>query len=201
MQVQHVEFDTIDFKDIKGTYRTIRQCPLTQREEFRTRLGQLQEQLQQRDGSETIAEAFDRDPYFAYLCQECLTLCGIAPNWLSIDMLVTFLFPHEEEGKIVEGVLVQINFPKSKRVASDKDKGMNYEELLASLWSYTQDLSKALELAKTVPGSELLGILDARAQQLQDANPEEREKAIKREWQSKAREEMEALTRLAHDTP
>ncbi len=192
MNIHYVEFDCFEFQDLQGNFRVARGCPLTKRQELAARLGQIHERLQQSLEGETLAEAYDRDEYLRHLFHKALNLCGISPNWLDINMMSQFLLSYEESGEVREGLLIQINFPKGKR-KSDNGNSTAYEELLAALWSHTQDLEKALELAENIPAEQLIDILESRSSQIKNSDPQEREKAIKRDWQAKAREDIERL--------
>jgi hypothetical protein len=192
MNILYAEFDCFEFEDLKGNFRLIRGCPLSQRQELASRLNQVHERLQQSNEGETLAEAYDRDKYLGHLFQKCLELCGVSLDWLDINMMSQFLLPFEENGEMREGLLVQINFPKGKR-KSDSKTSVAYEELLAALWSHTQDLQKALELAESIPAEQLMDILEARSSQIKNSDPQEREKAMKRDWQAKCREDIERL--------
>lgn len=198
MNIYHAEFDCFEFEDLQGNFRLIRGCPLSQRQELAARLSQVYERLQKSPEGETLAEVYDRDKYLQHLFRKCLELCEISLDWLDINMMSQLLLSYEEDGEMREGLLVQINFPKGKR-KSDTKKSATYEELLAALWSHTQDLQKALELAETIPAEQLMDILEVRSVQVRNSDPQEREKAMKREWQTKSREDIERLQQAVRE--
>jgi hypothetical protein len=189
MEIAHVEFDCIEFQDITGRYRLIHGCSLTNREELRSRLSQLQKYLDTAPEQQTVRSLYDKDPYFRHLCRRCLELSGISQDWVDFDMMSQMLFPYQFREKYRQGILVELNFPTPSSNIKDQ-KGATYEEVIAALWSHTQDFKKAIELAKTLPADQLLEIMQARAKQIQDTDPQKREKSQQREWQQKAREDL-----------
>jgi hypothetical protein len=193
MKINHIDtekFDCLEFEDVSGEYRLIRGCSLANREEFRERLSQIQKYLKDIKEEElSLQELYDKDKYFRYLCHRCLELCGVSVHWIDINMMIQMLFPYEIEGKVFEGILVDFNFPKSDK--NHGAKSATYEEVLAAISTHTQDIAKALELAENVPAEQLLGTVEARAKQIQQADPKTREKAQQREWQKRARQDME----------
>ncbi|WP_016949758.1 hypothetical protein [Anabaena sp. PCC 7108] len=188
MEIAHVEFDCIEFQDIAGEYRLIHGCSLKNRDELRSRLSLLQKFLNNSPEQETVRSLYDQNKYFQHLCHQCLALSGISLEWIDFGMMLQMLFPYKTGEKYRQGILVELNFSAQSDVKSQK--GANYEEILAALWSHTGDLQKALEFAGTLPADQLLNIMQARAKQMQDADPQKREKAQQREWQQKAREDL-----------
>jgi hypothetical protein len=189
MEIAHVEFDCIEFQDITGQYRLIHGCSLTNREELKARLSQLQKYLNDAPEQVTVRSLYDNDKYFQHLCHQCLELSGISLNWIDFNMMAQMLFPYQSGEKCRQGILVELNFPTPSGNTKNQ-KGATYEEAIAALWSHTEDLEKALELANTLPADQLLDIMQARAKQMQDTDPQKREKAQQREWQQKAREDL-----------
>jgi hypothetical protein len=187
MEIAHVEFDCIEFQDITGQYRLVHGCSLTNREELRSRLSQLQKTLDNAPEKQTVRSLYDKDPYFRHLCHQCLELSGISLDWVDFNMMTQMLFPYQTGEKYRQGILVELNFPTQPQTGK---KGSTYEEIIAALWSHTQDLEKALELANTLPADQLLDIMQARTKQIQDTDPQKREKSQQREWQQKARQDL-----------
>jgi hypothetical protein len=193
MRINYIDvesFDCLEFEDVNGQYRLIRGCSLASREELQRRLFQVQECLKKVDEDLFLQEVYDSDKYFRHLCHRCLELCGISLEWIDFNMMTQMLFPYEVEGQLFEGILIAFNFPKSDN--SKGGKNATYEEIIAAISSHTNDISKALELAQTVPAEQLIEILEARAKQTQQADPKAREKAQQREWQQRARQDLEA---------
>lgn len=185
MQIEHVRFDVIEFEDCQGEIRTIRGCPLAKREEFRARLNLLDEWLK---GQMSVADLYDTDNYFRHLCDKALEVCGISPDWVSISMLVQLLFERQDDqGESYPGYLVSLNFPP--RQPKPGSKPVTHEDLLAAIWSHTEDLDKALNLAESLPAEQLLGILEAKAMQ----SPAAQEEAKKADYKAKARQKREEL--------
>lgn len=189
MEIAHIEFDCIEFQDITGQYRLIHGCSLTNREELRSRLSQLQKYLDTASEEQTVRSLYDSNNYFQHLCHQCLLLSGISLDWIDFNMMTQMLFPYQSGEKYRQGILLELNFPAPYSSIKNQ-KGATYEEIIAALWSHTEDLEKALELANTLPAGQLLDITQARAKQMQDTDPQKREKAQQREWQQKAREDL-----------
>ncbi len=189
MDIQYFEFDTFEFEDITGTIRTFGGCSLTNREELRERINVLKKILEEADKDSTLQEIYDDNKYFRFNCHRCLELCGISLNWVDFNMMSQLLFPHQIGEHLRQGILINLNFPPSK----DKKggKGATYEEILAALWNHTGDLQKALEIANSLPAEQLLNVVQARADQLKQSDPQNREKAQQKEWQQKARQDLE----------
>jgi hypothetical protein len=190
MEIAHVEFNCIEFQDIIGQYHLIRGCSLTNSEEMRSRLSQLQKFLDNTPEQEIVRSLYDQDSYFSHLCHQCLELSGISLDCLDFNMMSQMLFPYQSGEKYSEGILVELNFSHTNTNSTKNQKGASYEEVIAALWSHTQDLQKAFEIANTIPANQLLNITQARAKQIQDTDLQKREKTQQREWQQKAREDL-----------
>jgi len=192
MHIKSVGFSALEFQDIKGTFRLIRGCSLCDREEFGARLNQLYEILLQASDSETIQQLYDQNSHFRHLCNRCLELCNIQPDWLDLNMMSQLLLSDGE----AEGLLVQLNFPSSKR-SIDKEKGATYAELLAALWGNLEDLQKAFDIASQIPAEELIDIIEARSKQVEEAqmkaDPKAQGEALKRKWQEQAKKDLSAF--------
>lgn len=167
--------DSLDFKDRLGNFHTIGGCSILGKKEFDDRLRLLQNHLAQAEGSLTIGQLYEQDEYFRYNCDRCLTLNGIEPDWLTEAMLIGMLFLHQ--GK--PGLLIQLNTPNMQSVAQPGEKGATPEDLVAALWSHTQDLEKALAIASSnaYPAKQVAGVMESRAklaeEALKEADPKE----------------------------
>jgi hypothetical protein len=144
----HVSFDGLTFVDVSGKYRKIYGCALKQRKELHHALTELHKRLAA-SKIRTIADLYDGDPEFGAIADECLQLCKIDPNWLSVDMLTEFLLPHRKDNQPVRPLLEQLNFPPVERTGEVSTEW----DVLAALWAQTQDLEQALRLAGYEEGS------------------------------------------------
>ncbi|MGK7925523.1 MAG: hypothetical protein AB4290_09795, partial [Spirulina sp.] len=194
METRFYEFDCLEFADCTGKYRTIRQCSLTDRDALRDTYNHLlrhflecfPQHLDEVDDNELferVEALWDRpDDRFRYLCNKCLHLAGVKSEWVNLSMLVELLFRQcktfllsvetetEKDEGIKPGLLIQLNFPQSN-VKKGEGEGATYEEILASLWAWTNDIEKALEVARNHPAGELIKILEARAKLERNSTP------------------------------
>lgn len=159
--MHHVTFDALTFIDSGGKYRKIYGCPLKQRKELHHALTELHKRLAA-SKIQTITSLYDDDPEFQAIADECLSLCRIDPNWLTIDMLIEFLLPHRKNDAPQRPLLETLNFPPNSEGVSATEA-----EAIAALWSHTQDLEQALKLAGYQPGEappwdELVEVMQAR---------------------------------------
>ena len=207
-KLESQELDFYDFRDVAGQWRSISQAPLQAREELLVRLNRLNERLQNFPAQYSFAEAWESDGYLRFLCLRCCSLGGIKPEWLKtqdsfdLTLISNFLFPRKDgEGKTERGILVRINFPTPQ--GETKGNPQTYEEIIAAIWSFTENLSEALELAKSYPGRDLTKIVEARAEIEKKAaikaNPELAKKEMQKHYQDKARADRERMQQQARE--
>lgn len=146
-----IRFTSFGFVDVRGRYRHIAGCPLKQRQELAGLLIAIAEQLDQSKMT-TIAELYDGDFTFKALADRAIEVCGIDPAWLSIDMLAQFLFPYKDGEEIKRPLLEELNFPQ---VPDTGERGAEYEEVIAGLWTHTDSLPEAMQAAGYEPGEAL----------------------------------------------
>lgn len=200
MEIQSVEFDVVEFEGADGKIHTIRQCSLADREELRARLNQLNEAIKLSPVGSTIGDLYDQDKAFRYRVNRSLKLCGIKPKWVGVDHMIALLFMRkDEEGNNQRGWLLDLNFPKPKRVTKPAGDPQTYAQLVAALSSYVGGIEQAIALGKTQPYGELLSIVKAKAD-LIDKQRRQTDKAYaqeceKRESQARARAELEERQR------
>ena len=164
--------DRLDFVDRLGKIRTTKGTSIRGGEEFRDRLQQLYQLLEEADNRETIGGLYLKNEYFAHICDRCLELNGIDPDWVNEGMLVGLLFHYESN----PGVLVRLNQPE--KAAKPGQKSATTHDLVGCLWTHTQDLQKALDIAQNYPAKEVLGVLDAKSQLEQEALEKDDPKAV-----------------------
>ncbi len=173
------------FKDARGKWRTLYATTLVKREKLRLGLLEISDYIKEADQNLTFTELYDEDDYFRYLVNEALEAGGLKPEWLTHDMMLTFILPHKNaKGELhPQGILLEINFEET--VEKTKGQPTTYPELLAILWGAMDDLEQALRVGDAIPHDLLLSILEARAEQMED--PEVR---YKREQQAKAKADI-----------
>jgi len=100
------------------------------------------------------------------LVDEALLLNGISPYWVDETMAIALLYPKAE----TPSLLMQWNFPVAEETdepeeteAETDPEAANY----ASLWSFTESLPAALELATTEPWAMLQRLMSKRNEQLE----------------------------------
>jgi hypothetical protein len=191
MEIKYFEFNVFEFDDITGTIRTIKGCSLANREELRERINSLKKILEESPKESTLQEIYDDNKYFRFNCHRCLELCGISLEWLDFSMMSQMLFPYQQGEHLYQGILISLNFPPIKD--SKGGKGATYEEILAALWNHTGDLQKAIEAANSLPAEQLLNVVQARTDQLKQSDPQNREKDQQKEWQQRARQDLEQV--------
>lgn len=178
--IEFAAFDSIDrleFVDRLGKIRTTRGCSIRGGEEFRDRLQQLQHFLDKADNRETIQGLYLKDEYFAHVCDRCLELNAIDPDWVNEQILVALLFHHDSK----PGLLVRLNQPD--KPAQPGQRGATVHDLVACLWSHTQDLEKALAIAHNYPAKDVIGAMEAKGQLEKEVMEEADSKAMaKRKW-------------------
>lgn len=178
MPIGQLEFDSIDsldFKDRFGTLRTIYGCSILGKKEFDDRLLTLKQHLDAADGKTTIGDLYLKDEYFRYNCDRCLALNGIEPDWVNEQILISLLFLHNQK----PGLLVLLNMPERGAIAQPGEKGATPEDLVAALWAHTEDLQKAIDIAKSrdYPAKQVAAVMHSRSklaeEALKEADPKE----------------------------
>lgn len=186
--IQGIEFEGVGFVDSRGKYRVIYGCSLKARRELAHALTKLGDRLE-KSTFKTVAEAYDYDVEFAAIANFALEASGIDPDWLTLDMMVEFLFPHRDsEGNPQRPILEQLNFPPTPM---EGGKGATHAEAIAAIWTHTKNLRAALDAAGyqgEFPGwEEMSGILEAHAVM---TDPKAQEKKAQEEIEKKMREDM-----------
>jgi hypothetical protein len=153
------------FLDVGGNLRVIQGCSLTALDELADLLELLRGEIASSPPDEPFGSVYRRSLLVRELCHKCLSLCGIDPKWLNLDMMVHLLHHYEVDGQIHQGALIEMNFPESKVTV---DTGVSLKEYVASavsaLWSQSGSLKEAVDIAQTIPADKLDAILQARAQ-------------------------------------
>lgn len=171
---------------LDGRVHTIYGCPLPKLRELAGLMDVLWREINQAIADNpltTIPEVFHKNTFFQQVCIKCLEICQIDPRTVDLTMMSNMLFPFEFEGKVADGLIMQLNFPKDSSPSSGAIKqgqaasakaSSNWNELLASLWISTKNLSDAVEVSNQVPWNQLAPTMVSRNEAY--ADPAEREK-------------------------
>lgn len=159
------------FNDLSGNVRMIRGCSLTKLRELSNLISILWREANKeiaKEKSISFQEIFLKNTFFQQICLQCLNLCGVSPDWIDINMLVQLLFPFEFNGQLADGLLLQINFPKSASPSvahassGTSEKLANWDDMLASLWVGAKSIKDALEVSKNEPWNIISPAISAR---------------------------------------
>ncbi len=104
-----LKFDSINFNDVEGIERQIVGCPLDKIDHFKILVKRLHDTI-------ALSEQFDesfadlyQSPCVRGLVDECLTLNGINPSWVTPEMALQFLHHYQDEAGLHRGLLLEIN--------------------------------------------------------------------------------------------
>lgn len=165
------------FEDVFGQLREIRGCPLTKLDRLKDYLSLLQDAIVNYPEPEAdFKEIYTRSGYCKNLTDTILNLCGVSPDWVSPDQMVSLIHHRvAEDGSFLPGLLIEINFPSR---SSGGGKAMEFKEWMANNLvllvgtGLVPDLGEALELADRIPSDQLEALITARLHQL---NPKTKE--------------------------
>lgn len=168
------------YPTVHGTWKYVMPMSLLAAHKFSSTYTELMEYESPMFDGETqvlISDLYVADSMFNSLCNECLELAGIEPADISIDVLISLLFPHKsEQDEQIQNVgeLVKFNFPDKDTHQDYKKQKAQLDELLASIWLITEDLQKALNSLDLLCAEDLASVMKARANIMKD--PVQREK-------------------------
>ena len=162
MALKIIDFDItiLEFCDRLGSFRTTRGCSLKGKIEFDQRIKKLGEIIEASNPNKSIGKIYEEDEVFRHCCDRALLLNNIEPDWVNEQILVALLFVYQGQ----PGLLVQLNSSPSSTVRGT-GQAASYAELLAALYSHTQDLEKAIGLAENHPWKEVMGAIKERGEQ------------------------------------
>lgn len=150
--------------DIAGSLHQVKGLPLLRRREFYQLWLILSELL----GDQDVRSAYDRDPLFSQLVNQCLEMNGIDPGWVGIRTASELLI--DTEGSNAK--LIEFNYPQWQADPLEEKLGALPDHVdtdaydLALLWAYCNDPEQALRIAKEEPWIEFYPTIQARAWQL-----------------------------------
>ena len=162
MTVKIIDFDItiLEFCDRLGMFRTTRGCSLKGKIEFDQRIKKLGEIIEASNPNKSIGKIYEEDEVFRHCCDRALLLNDIEPDWVNEQILVALLFVYQNQ----PGMLVQLN-SSPPSTGQGTGQSASYAELLAALYSHTQDLEKAIALAENHPWKEVMGAIKERGEQ------------------------------------
>ncbi|HEY9302182.1 MAG TPA: hypothetical protein VIQ31_38600 [Phormidium sp.] len=166
----------------------------------------------------TLQEVFHHSTLFQQISLQAIELCGISPKQVDLNMLICLLFPFEFSYKelnketeqveikrqIVDGILNQVNFPRStsptlKHIPDTNKKGKqaNWNDMYASLWMSSKSLEHAMQASRTLPWNELSQAMLSRNETISEAlmSQEEREAKEAKEAFNELMQKNESLAR------
>lgn len=157
-----IDFDItiLEFCDRLGSFRSTRGCSLKGKIEFDQRIQKLGEIIQQANPHKSIGKIYEEDEIFRHCCDRALLLNDIDPDWVNEAMVVSLLFAYKNQ----PGLLVQLNSSPLTEGGDTSGKSASYTELLAALYSHTQDLDKAIALAEDHPWKEVMGAIKEKTE-------------------------------------
>ena len=169
MAIHRAKFRRIWFDDCNGQRREVLGLPLSKRREF-VEYQEVISEYQEGFPDLTPAELYDLEADFRTAVNECLNLYGLSPDWVSLAQMVQLFFAYEGG----PGLCWLLEFPerhrKGKLLNPDADP---YHHAVAVVWSHHPglSLSQVREVCDSVPWGDLEGILEARAELAEEANP------------------------------
>ena len=110
---------------------------------------------------------YDNSEWVQGLVEEALLLNGISPYWVDEAMAIALFYPAVPE---TPSLLMQWNFPapdEEFEVETESEESDPEAANYASLWSFTESLPQALQLASTEPWSMLQRVMGKRNEQLE----------------------------------
>lgn len=177
-----------DFEGVDGEIHTTYGCSLVGRFEFQDRLAELRRLLLEQTEEVSIESLYAINRRFRFLCDRCLRLNQISPEWVNLAMMVELLFYVETEVGYREGYLIELNEPKQASKAGEPVEPATLENLIAALSLQFGSVQEALNLARTEPADLVLEI----AKQRRDLSmpPEARAKEKFNSWATEQRAKL-----------
>lgn len=175
------------FNDLSGTQRIIRGCSLTKLRELSSLVSILWRETNTeiaKNKDISLQEIFLKNTLFQQISLRCLELCSISPDWIDVNMLIQMLFPFEFEGSVADGLILQINFPKSASPSvthsssESRAKMANWDDMLASLWVGAKSIKDAVEVAKTEPWNTISPAIAARNEMYMSQEDREKKETL-----------------------
>lgn len=190
LTIANLPLDCVEFKDRHGVFRRSYGCSLRGLEEFQARIEKIGEIIKAvEDSQATIASLYQNDEVFRQCCDRSLELNNIDPDWMDREGLIIQSLLLTYEG--APGLLVRLNMPEPAKTPVESGKSATVNDLAAVLLSATNDLKTTLDALRNEPAKEVIGILEARAEQIVQADPELKKMRDRRAWVDKRRSDAQ----------
>ena len=165
---------TLQLETKDGQWKTLRPLSLLSAHRLSAMYGLIVDRLKVLGEDLTISEALAQDSLFVHLCNECLELCGLNIDEVSVPMLERLIFPYDDRQV---GDLIAFNFPdiadkNQKQIGKAKDA---IASLLASIWLTTEDLGKSIEALELLTSTDLELVLKERSELMKPAEQKAKE--------------------------
>lgn len=162
-------------------FRLIGGCSCRGVFEFNDRLTELQSALAEAPKNATIHDLYLENERFRFLCDRCLELNAIDPDWIRPHDLAWLLFGHlDADGNVQPSPLQKLNEPAKPRYPRRKqasDGPNDFVSMLAAIASHPDcSPEEALRLADNAPARLILGMLEERAWHSQSAEDKDETK-------------------------
>lgn len=174
----------LKFTDCDGKTRRVYCVSLKNRAAFSDAYQIMWNRLKSLPPELSLEEAYDTDDEFAELCEYTLSLGGVDPKWVDLNIMHWLLFPQphpETPGQVRRGELLELNFPETPVANQHPGKQATYADVAAILWKMTDSLEEAYRLVSDMPADELIAMMESRSEMEIESNPELKKEKIKRE--------------------
>lgn len=171
---------------LDGIMHTINGCPLPKLKQLSSLMDVLiniaKNSYQKANDEFSFFELYFHDSMFQQVSHKIVELCGIPLDSIDTRMLSQLLFPYQFNGEEFDGILMQINFPKSaspnysNKPQEVTEKSSNsWDEMLACLWLSTKSAEEALSVSEKIPWSNLANTMQARNEAFKSDEDKEKE--------------------------
>lgn len=178
----------ITYSDHLGVTRRIYCCSLRAREQFSEVYSAFFDHIrnlaaQEETAKLTFSELYLQDELVQDFVEELLFLGNVDPDSINFEQLIKMLLPYEEPAEIdgdkrtYRGMLVDLNFPTTDVANQTSTKPMSYTDIIALISKLTDDFQQAYDAVMSLPGDELLAIIEARNTLEESIDPESVKKA------------------------
>ena len=140
----HIEPEVFSFVDCEGKYRRIRPSSCRAVFELKDALGHLYRWVGQTK-IKSFTDMMLYDFEFRAIAEHCLELCHLSLDELDPQTAELLLLPSED---YAFGILGEVNgLRPAESTDSEPGKGGSLDDMVGAIWTQTQDLAKALDIA------------------------------------------------------
>lgn len=194
VEILSLDIDQLDFQDRYGQWQQTRGCSLRGREQFNAYIKRLAEFIESADTSLPVADLYNGNEIFRYVCDRCLELNNVDPDWLDGKgaLLTSLLFAHDNG----VGLLIRLNMlPESSRAKKGNGDGAGVHDITASILAATNSLKEAMDMMDAPDGKAIIKTIEARSKQLRDAQNRSKNRPVGfDEWKEKRQERNREAT-------